>query len=323
MDKHIAFLILCHTDALHVQRLVRRLAGLGDDCEVFVHVDAKSPERLRIEQALDGLVGVQRVEPGPVWWGGFSAVQATCRLMEAARRAGPFRRYVLLQGADYPIKPDDQIRAFFARHASTEFIRAGNVSEATSLEAYSKARYVLFYDRPSLLKKIWNKLTRVLDIKARAPHLRVGGDSWDFFWGCAQWALTDACVRYLLERSRDPGLEAQFRHVFPADEVYFHTLVFNSAFAARTTRQAAESAQGRTLTDFRNLVYFEYPDQVRVFDHAALSQLLGRPELFARKVNTAQSSALLDALDHLHAGGGAAPVLSLTQPRSAGPAGGE
>jgi hypothetical protein len=308
LNKNIAFLILCHTDASRVRRLARRMAGLGTDCRVFVHVDAKSPERADIEQALDGIAGVQRVDPLPVWWGGFSAVQATCRLMEAARRAGPFRRYVLLQGADYPIKADAQIRAFFASHASTEFIRAGNVSKATSLEAYSKARYVLFYDRPDLLKKVWNKLTRVLDIKARAPHLRVGGESWDFFWGCAQWALTDACVQHLLERSADPDLQALFRRVFPADEVYFHTLVFNSGFAALTTRQAPESAQGRTLTDFLNLVYFEYPDRVRVFDHTALALLLGRPELFARKMNTAQSTVLLDALDALHAGGATVPA---------------
>jgi len=307
-DRNIAFLILCHTDAPHVRRLALRLAGMGSDCEVFVHVDAKSPQRVAIGQALEGLAGVRQVDPLPVWWGGFSAVKATCRLLEAARQAGPFRRYVLLQGADYPIKPDAQIRAFFEQHAATEFIRAGNVSTATSLEAYAKARYVLFYDRPHLLKKIWNKLTRVLDLRIRAPRFTVGTESWDFHWGCAQWALTDACVRHLLVRSGDPALQAVFRHVFPADEVYFHTLVFNSGFAASTTRRCAESAQGRTLTDFLNLVYFEYPDQVRVFDHAALPLLLERSELFARKMNTAQSSSLLDALDALHAGRSACPA---------------
>jgi len=87
----IADLILCHRDAEHVARLAAKLTTGAPDNHLFVHVDAKSPE----------------------------SAEFASRLLEASHAAGDFERFVLLQGADYPLKSNAAIAAFFDKHRET------------------------------------------------------------------------------------------------------------------------------------------------------------------------------------------------------------
>jgi len=42
MDVRIAYLILCHNDTIHINRLVRRLVSDRPENAVFIHVDKKA-----------------------------------------------------------------------------------------------------------------------------------------------------------------------------------------------------------------------------------------------------------------------------------------
>jgi hypothetical protein len=192
------------------------------------------------------------------------------------------------------------IEEFFERHPTTEFIRACNAARGRSRHIYSKSRHVLFFDRPNLLKKVCNKLTRIFDLRLRNGTVRTDDGPWDLHWGCAQFALTRAAVAYVLSHAQRCSLRRQFDTIFPADEIYFHTLIFNSHFAARTMAGGAET--GITdLVEARILHYFEYPDQVKIFTAGDDGYLRTRNEMFVRKVNTAQSTELLDRIDARHA----------------------
>lgn len=305
----IAYLVLCHADAKHVARLAAKLTVDAPGCHVFVHVDAKSPALDEFIGVLRGMERVTLVEPRVrVWWGGASAIDATHCLLRESFAAG-CERFVLLQGADYPLMSNLAIEEFFERHPTTEFIRASNAARGRSRYIYSKSRHVLFFDRPNLAKKVWNKLTRIFDLKLRNGTVRTDDGPWDLHWGCAQFALTRDAVDYLLGHANSISLRRQFDTVFPADEIYFHTLIFNSRFAPRTVAGGAETGIS-DLVEARTLHYFEYPDLVRIFTAADDDYLAARDEMFVRKVNTAQSSGLLDLIDARHAAQSAAMTAS-------------
>ena len=109
----IAYIILCHTDPEHIRRLTKKITG-GTDDEAFIHVDGKC-DAAPFEQTLKDVPQAhflcQRI---PVYWGGYSAVEATVQLLRAALlwEGQPFDRFVLLQGLDYPFRTNREIHAF-------------------------------------------------------------------------------------------------------------------------------------------------------------------------------------------------------------------
>lgn len=94
----IAYLILCHTDPDHIKRLTDKITDRTGD-EAFVHVDGKCDVR-PFAQALQENPHVHLTPRVPVYWGGYSAIEATILLFRTAlAHAGPpFDRFVILQG---------------------------------------------------------------------------------------------------------------------------------------------------------------------------------------------------------------------------------
>ena len=295
----IAYLVLCHRDPLHIARLARKLTQ-GTEDHVIVHVDAKYA-LAPFAAALHGLPRVDLLtQRTVVWWGGYSAVAATQSMLEHALRLTDVERFVLLQGADYPLRSNAQLHAFFAAAPHTEFIRACNASLSGSRYLYAKARYPQWFDRPNPFKRIVNRVIRSADLRLKTPHVMRAGQRLQIHWGCAQWAVTRACASLFAACRDDAAFNRYFRSSFPADEIYFHTIVHNSPLSAATARGGAE-ADVANVTELRNLHYFEYPRDVRIFtadDHAMLQ---GTDALFVRKVTSAASSGLLDRIDAAHA----------------------
>jgi hypothetical protein len=298
----IAYLVLCHADPQYIARMCRKLMEGNSQNSVFLHVDRKSTMMQELSQLLAGAAQVfftpHRV---PVYWGGYSLVQATLELMRQSMAQGDYDRFVLLQGADYPIKSSAEIDQFFTRHADTEFIKACDATASKSPYLYSRARYRLFCDRPTFLKKAWNRLTRLLDLKLHSGHLSVEGQDWHVYWGCAQIALTRNCVSHILKFENNQTLRSYFGKTFAADELYFHTIVFNSSFRERTSEGGVHAeTPGLRLVDMRNLCYFEYPRSVTTLAAADFERLRRVPELYIRKVTSAASTPLLDKIDAEH-----------------------
>ncbi len=296
---HIAYLVLCHRDAAHIGRLARVLTQ-DTDAHVVVHVDAKS-DMAPFAAALNGVPRVELLaDRVAVWWGGLSAVCATQRLLERALRLPAVERLVLLQGADYPLRSNAQLHAFFAAHPRTEYIRACNAGSSASRYLYAKARYPQWFDRPNIAKRALNRFIRSADLRLKAPTVRRAGTPLQIYWGCAQWAVTRACAELFVAARDDAEFNRYFRSSFPADEIYFHTIAHNSEFSAATLHGGAE-ADVANVTELRNLHYFEYPHDVRIFTAADYAMLQATDALFVRKVTSAASGALLDLIDSGHA----------------------
>lgn len=110
----IAYLILCHTDPIHISRLANKLTEI-DSGFVYIHVDNK----VSIKEYKDLLKSNSKVKfitnRVNVHWGGYSSVKATLNLLDEAYKEYKYDRFVLLQGLDYPLKSNNEIIEFLLK----------------------------------------------------------------------------------------------------------------------------------------------------------------------------------------------------------------
>ncbi|WP_251130820.1 beta-1,6-N-acetylglucosaminyltransferase [Exiguobacterium sp. s157] len=294
----VSFLILCHTDENHIARLAKKLSE-HENFDIYIHLDAK----VDIEKFRCQLLNHKSVyfvdERYDVSWGGFSAIKATMSLIKEAIKNENYDRYVLLQGLDYPLKSNDYIYDFFKKNSDVEFIRGCNVTNSKDRYFYSRAKYYLYYDQINTFKKIFNKASFWLDLKMKSGYL-YDQKKYEVYWGSAQWALTGNCINYIFDvYSNQEKFNNYFKSMFPVDELYFQTIVFNSEYFSKTSMEGPEEEK-KGLVNWRNLHYFEYPDDIKVFTLNDYNFLKDRTELFCRKVNTKYSLDLLNLIDKEH-----------------------
>lgn len=287
-------MILAHTDPKHIQRLARRLSSFSD---VFIHIDSSVDIELFKEGLNDLNVYFLEKRFHCEWGGGGNAVEAEIALLEFAQKNKRYERFVFLQGADYPIKSNQYIQQFYEKNINVEYIRACNCTLSDDPYFYEKCRYYLYPNHRNLIKKVHDKVIRYFRICLKNGKIYDGKMTYDVFWGTAQWSITGDFAEYVVAFFRNnPEFNRWFLHSFPADELYFCTVIMNSEFRERTLSGGPEPAR-RGLANWRNLHYFEYSDSVRIFTDSDYQLLKNCKELYARKVNTEKSKKLLDMLD--------------------------
>lgn len=291
----LAYIVLAHTDPTHIARLCRKLAANAD---VYVHIEANSALE-PFQTPVKDLANVHFIAPRlHCRWGSWNAVAATVALLENALRGGEYDRIVFLQGLDYPIKPAGEIAAFFAAHKDVEFIRACDVTASDDPYFKEMCRVIFYRSEEDIFHKVLEKVMQHGKIYLRDGLVPMdGGEKVHAFWGSAQWAITGECARYIVDFYHShPAFNKWFRNAFPIDEMYFATVVMNSPFRGKTSAGGPEPNK-TGLVNWRNLHYYEYPGSIRVYEEKDLDFIHGLSELYIRKVNTAQSTPLLDCLD--------------------------
>lgn len=303
----IAYLILCHTEPTHIRRLAEKITH-GTEDEVFIHVDG----RYDIEPFQKGLESHARIHfierRVASYWGGFSLIEAEVNLFRVAISVDKaFDRFVLMHGLEYPIKSNRDIHAFFEANIEKEFIRAQNISE--TCDPKLRHRYSLFWTldkTTSICAKIANKLNSFCFLKTgiippfKRNYVRDKNKSkMQIYQGCGQFGVTRQLAEYLVKfHDENPIFNNYFKTVYAPDEIYFHTIVYNSPFVKKTVDGKAIARSH--LTDFENLTYFEYPTTVTVFTQKSdWPKLRDSGFLYFRKATSA-SKELLDYIDERH-----------------------
>lgn len=292
--QRLAYLMLVHTDPKQVYRLCTTLL-LDEQADIYIHVDLKSREDFSACQELSG----QRIrfvsERYRVYWAGFHMVLATLALMKAAveARAG-YHRMVLLSGNDYPLKHPRVIHQDLLESRFPQLINRINAFDSSEYYIHQITRYH-FRDGwipLTVPDKILRKLATisVRPIKRSLPEGLVPceGSQW--------WVLTEECVRYLLTMVRErPELSRLYRYAMAPDEHFFHTLVHNSPFAAEAAPIMPYTGKGMWK---KANIHVVHPSLKKVYALDDFDEVMATGKLFVRKVNTLQSTALMDKLDH-------------------------
>jgi hypothetical protein len=288
-----AYLILAHDQPEHLAKLVGRLDHV--DCVFFIHIDLKADEGV-FRNALGERRHVVFIQDRyTVNWGGFSQVEATLALLSAALAFPSFHRYCLLSGSDYPIKGNGVILAEFA--SDKEFLRIDR--EIGGSEANGHCRNVAYY---WFMDSVDPAETAASGTVRRVPYNRIR-----LYHGAQWWALTHDCVEYIFQFvASDPGCHTFFKHALCPDEIFFHSIIKNSPFAARIThdfettsdryRFSSSNEHGCHYIDWNAKGEDRLP---KVLDLADLDMLLTSEALFARKFQQPRSASLLSRLECL------------------------
>lgn len=299
------YLILAHHAPAHLERLIHRL---HDGASFFiVHIDAKA--EFQQFQFLKSLPHVQCVaERENVRWADISGVVATLKCMERALNSFKQGTVVLLSGADYPVKSNEQIDRYLSRNEGKVFMDTGLVQgwkERESREREYKVnlsenrgdaiRLPQGVSRPLLSLLLRGKLDllhalRIATIK-RKLHI-------PFCTGSQWWAMDIARLKEIMAYVDENfvALMSHYRHSFCPDEAFFQTVAMHlwgrsgdTILPSLTHHCWAKSGD---------------PSPIIWSDSAHLEELRFLPDrtLFARKFGE-NSRDLLDALDALHATG--------------------
>jgi hypothetical protein len=274
----ICYLITLYHKFAQAVRLVRRLSASNSGF-VF-HIDSAAESRLVADfrSQLEDVNGIAYAPSLRSRWGSYHAALANIRCFQTALRLGPFDRYVLISGQDYPIAGRSEIDEFFSGHTNIEYVEAFP-RDVMNKDSFGWSPYYRFRRY-----HVWLGNRRLV-----LPLLRKGAPPTTRIFHGSEWcALTHAAAEYVAEQfEANKALRRYFKTSFLVDEAYIPTLLMNSHFADRIAGV--------------NLTYEQWTPSSgphpRVLTQADLGALLASPKLFARKFDSSIDEAVMDRLD--------------------------
>lgn len=234
----IAYLILAHNTPNHLRHLIESLSTNAST--FFIHIDKKSDIK---EYAYLKKENVHFTKKRiAVYWGDFSLVEAILNLLRTAFLSTvKFDRFVLLSGADYPIKSTAYIENFFRKNSDKEFIsidkQAKLVKRLTKYKLSPKDGKII-----NSIKKVLQKLNLIPQNRNYKNYLKeitpYGGSGW--------WAISYDAVDYILRFvNKNPKIVKFFKHTICPDEIFFSTILGNSHFKEKSVRELTFADWGK------------------------------------------------------------------------------
>ena len=224
----IAYLILAHNTPGQLQRLISALQS--KDATFYIHIDKKSNESFKISQNNNIYIIKKRI---PVFWGGYSQVQASLALLQEAKKNGEYDYYILLSGSSYPVKSVQYIKNLLNTYNGYQFIDLYPMPLFD--KTFDRVEYAFFEGHQNRLINYFlmktNYLIRKLNIKRSFPNeyknmKLYGGGQW--------WVLTNSCTEYILKYIVENKAFLNFyKYSFCPDEMFFQTIIGNSPFAGK------------------------------------------------------------------------------------------
>lgn len=282
-----AYLIMAHKDDITFRTLLRLLDDARND--IFVHMDAKNKDWDKeeplsaVKQA--GCFAIPRIS---VLWGGYTQIECELNLLEAATAQGHYDFYHLLSGQDLPIKGQDEIHSFFDAHRGTEFVRYVDKPIDCSQRVYGHWLWNKYgRDRTqktlARLDKLWSLVEHAV-----APREY----DYEFQKGTNWFSIGDSFARYVV--SKRAWAQDIFPNSFCCDEVFLHTILWNSPYKDKVYRQNGEDnwdAIQRLIDWERGTPYcYRYSD---------FEELKNSPLLFARKFDCEKDPQIIEAIASL------------------------
>lgn len=160
-------------------------------------------------------------------WGGYSQIEAVMNLLKQVTESGTQYEYIhFFQGADLPIKTQEDIHQFFGKHKGKEFV---SIEYDRKEMAMNKCRYIHLFCHNRFFRK--NKLVKALNFGfvalQRAFRINVNKDI-EFYQGSALFSITQQFAEYLVDQHKE--IKRIFRFSLAADECFIQTMLLRSHF---------------------------------------------------------------------------------------------
>ncbi len=285
-----AYLIAAHGGFDQLKALLRLLDVPEND--VYLHMDKKA-KAFRAEDFASVMTQaaihfVPRLSAG---WGSPCFIDVMLSLLSAAT-ATEHQYYHLLSGADLPLKPQKEIRAFFDGHAGLEFLnyQAPSIDPCTlhyRLGLFHPL-YALGLHGPSAQKA--ESLLEALQNRLHIDRLR--HCSTPFQKGHLWFSVTHGFAAYAVAQA--PAYRPLFRLSACGDEMFFHTIMLNSPFNGKRYMPDAYDDPAAAL----RCIDWSRGDGSSPYTYtlADYETLQKSPCLFARKFNASRDPELFERI---------------------------
>lgn len=285
MKRH-AYLITAYDD----RRQLEQLLFLIDDArnDIYIQVDSKGTLRS------DGLVvdrsSLTVLPPFPMYWGGYSFIQAQLNLLAAASRRG-YHYYHVLTGSDLPLLSQAQVHERL-ENSDIEYV---DFAPEHRPQAHWKAAYYhllvehRLYQRRRSFRLVGHALVKV-QAALGVDRSRRSGES--YYHGSSYYSITHSFAEYIL--AHEPWVKRTFHHTLACDEVYVQTLLMKSSFQERLPDQDSVRVANLRYIDWKRRER-NSPHTFRMVDYDALKEA-SQDCLFARKFRTAVDQEITDTI---------------------------
>ncbi len=282
----IAIIILLHEYNEQQKQLINHLSK---DFDVYVHVDKRS--KININEIKSTNVFV--FSEYKIYWGDFSLVLATIFLFRKAFEH-KHKRYIVISGADIPLKSNSEIYDFFESNRNEYFSyfelpdsRWKGNGGFDRFDYYWPKLYVRGASNifQCLISKISNKIIDSFIIpflsKLKIHRKRIKNIK---YYGGTNWMdLTDNCVSQILSLiDTNKCIIKKFKHTRCCDEVFFQTIILNYVKNINIENTVLRYIDWETGP--------EYPRTLRMEDYSKLKK---SNKIFARKFNSSVDNEII------------------------------
>ena len=227
--KH-AILICTHNN----EEITSKLLSLYDDenIDFYIHVDRKSENfRFDILNNVCKYSKVHFIERISVYWGTYSLIDCTVRLLEAAVKTG-YDYYHLISGCDVPFYTKKEFLNFFEKHNGDQFVEYSLDEIFESQNIIERVKYYHVFVKATRVK---NALIRKPQTFIRNIYLKLQktfhmGRKIDFTvkYGSEWFDITDSFAKYII--SKKEWIRSVFKLTCCGDEIFLQSLLYNSKF---------------------------------------------------------------------------------------------
>ncbi len=272
--------------------LLQTLVSLLDHPRVdfYIHIDKKAsypqPDPLRPHLSHSGLHYIPRRR---VNWGGRSQIACEFDLIRASL-PGDYAYYHLISGVDLPLKPVEEILAFFDANQGKEFVHFD--SDSLSKEQFERFRFYYPFQEWTARHPVLNWIQwRIVGLERRFKIDRVKNAAGPFAKGANWFSCTHAYLSTLVKE--EAAILKRYANTRCCDEVFLQSHLVSTPFREHlydSTFSGSQRSNMRAVDWERGEPY--------TFQDEDLEPLLNSPYLFARKFDEQKSPHLISKLMH-------------------------
>ena len=224
---NLGFIILAHNQPAAIRRLTDILTSEGD--RVVIHFDssASAADLKAVQQLAEEKPDqIQVISKVHCVWGEWSLVEAVLLALRKFKDMPEPPDYVhLMSGADYPIHPIADLKAFLKKNSTLDFIESCDISKKSWVKGGLEKERFRFYFPFNFRthRKAFDRLVRwhrKLKIRRRMPlglKYHMGSQWWTLRWS--------TCEKVLNFTSSNPVVSRFFKTTWIPDESYFQTVM--------------------------------------------------------------------------------------------------
>lgn len=289
----IAYLIMAHEINDQLQLLIESLCS-DERARIYVHIDAKVVGLGWLSRKIDRVNVLQ--DRTVVNWGGFSVVEATLALLNAALADKQNERFVLLTGSCFPLRDPVAVGTAILQQDKPSFAVWGKIDPSLA-ENENLGRYVVTKYHPFDIQKInpknngfnafiWN-IFKLINNKLPYERRVEIADLWK---GSQFFVIPrDVAIRFV---QPDKKLAHALRFAMAPDEIFFTTLYVRWAKEhnisipftdPKNQNQNIHHIRKRSSRNRPLLQRLFVPIDLRILDQADVGSAVQSGVLFARK----------------------------------------